>query len=337
MLQCVACEANTDCRGGFCDRESGACTNVCDPQAELAANNCPSGKPVCKLVEDDFTCAACTPADCAEGLICATAGPQAGNCVQCYDNSDCPAAAPSCNRTSGMCTGCGETPSTPIFDNASGQCVECVEDAHCADDAGGLYCHPTRKECVTCSALPMPDMACAARDADTPRCGPTGVCTGCMDDAQCAAATPASPFCVSGTCSPCTAVTMTSAADLRCAALSATTPTCLTSGTRAGRCVACDPTGDRGCPASASQCDPVNLACVACITSATAAVDDGCTAATPDCVSFPSGGPRCVECDPTQPSPPERCDGRACISTATSATCAPGGPGPGSGPGPRGP
>lgn len=306
MFQCSGCQVREECGLGFCHVASGACTNACDPQGPYGSNSCGSGKPICKLVGNDFACIACSAADCPSGRFCATDGPQAGNCVQCRNNADC-GEATVCNMTTGTCRECT---GQQVFDNATGQCVECTSDTHCSADKGGLYCHPTQKQCVPCTELPVPNAPCMG--TASPTCGPAGVCAGCANDMQCATANAATPLCVSGTCRACTAVTPTATADMRCSTLSATTPACLTTGAMAGRCAACDPTGDRGCAGANGQCDPMSLACVPCVVSQGTLTDDGCAALAPDCVAIPTRGRVCGECDPS--ASPNRCMGtNACV------------------------
>jgi hypothetical protein len=296
QFQCDGCDEDSECKGGYCRQSTGECINACDADLPNGTNGCRSGTPICKATASGYACVACGPGDCPMGRFCASTGPQAGNCVLCRSNMDCSPSAPMCNTTTGTCTGCA---AGEVFDNATGECVECTTDMNCAGSAGGRYCHPTRKECVQCDDLPAPDMACMARNPMTPRCGTAGLCVGCTSDAQCAMS-PTTPFCISGVCSACTAITNDNMANSRCAMRSAMTPACLAS----GACGRCDPTDNDGCMMGVCT---MAMECVTCVPSQATATDRGCTMAAPDCIAGAGGAVSCVQCDPAATATPPRC------------------------------
>jgi len=101
-----------------------------------------------------------------------------------------PDAGPPCG---GECGG-----ETPVCDEASGDCVGCLENSDCTAPEAGL-CDPDTRTCVACRvdadcpdpAMPRCDPgsltcgACSgdgscARFGDTPACGPDGGCVQCV-------------------------------------------------------------------------------------------------------------------------------------------------------------
>ncbi len=160
-------------------------------------------------------------------------------------------------------TGCGL--GSLHCEEASGACVECTSDPHCAS-AGRARCDLATNRCVECSV----DADCGANRSCAltvrrcvDRCDlltdcPTGagecelsvgLCESCDVRADCAS-TPATPVCDDATRS-CVACVR----DLDCPA---DAPRC---DRPRARCVSCLASDD--CPASAPWCDPALAACVA--------------------------------------------------------------------------
>lgn len=140
--------------------------------------------------------------DCGAFLLCnETLG-----CVECKQDTDCPAAAAHC--LAGTCAGCrpgmsdcpggaracwasdnechpacGDAVACPAgtaCDKASGACVGCSVDTDCASGV----CAPATKTCVAC----IKDATCSGA---RPRCRIlTGTCEACTSNADCGHALP---------------------------------------------------------------------------------------------------------------------------------------------------
>ena len=140
--------------------------------------------------------------DCGAFLLCnASLG-----CVECVQDSDCPAAAGRC--LSGTCAGCrpamsdcpgagsacwgtdnechpacgdgNACPAGSMCDRTSGACVGCAGHSDCA--SGG--CSPATRKCVECLA----DSSCSGA---RPRCRAlTGTCEACTSNEDCGHSAP---------------------------------------------------------------------------------------------------------------------------------------------------
>jgi hypothetical protein len=196
----------------------------------------------------------------------------------CSGNADCPDA-------SGVC--------------ASGRCVACTEDSHCADPLK-RFC--VMNSCVDCSLAP-PDTCATKGTGNNKRCAmATGACVECLEASQCTA--PGKTFCVAGACSGC----MAAGAD----ACKAPTPVC----EAGGSCVECT---------AAGHCkDPTKPFCAAskCVGCGMAA---GQTCASLD-PAKPACGPGgdCVECntsaDCKAPARPI-CQAARCVACTADTQC----------------
>src|SRR5262245_58940381 len=82
--------------------------------------------------------------------------------------------------------------SAPMGGGPGGACRtvgNCVSGSAPICDASWLLCRP-------CSMNnPMDDPACRNRKAETPRCGPGGVCVACLNSGDCSARDPRKPTC----------------------------------------------------------------------------------------------------------------------------------------------
>lgn len=89
-------------------------------------------------------------ADCGPGKLCE---PTARKCIdRCNATTPCPASAPTCDVTRGVCVTCTVDstcdPSVPHCEHASGRCVACTTDAHCSAPRG--RCDVVLGRCVGC-------------------------------------------------------------------------------------------------------------------------------------------------------------------------------------------
>jgi hypothetical protein len=108
--------------------------------------------------------------------------------LQCTKNADCPGG--SCNLTTYTCVN-GSTcpppgaPQKKIKKSATGECVECTNDTHCAGSSGGPKCNIQTNTCEKSSA----SNECAVCGGDYPGCidiNGTWTCVECTTDDDCA-------------------------------------------------------------------------------------------------------------------------------------------------------
>jgi hypothetical protein len=148
--ECVECTATKDAKCGgakpFCDEGAGKCVSCRLP-----------GNADCKTAEasvcKDSECAACTePADCAHIPNKPQCHPTKPECVECWDNSHCPAEKPVCDLESGTCGGCSLPEHCGRFDDTkvcgpAGGCVQCIPASEAAD-CGDRACDPGAFTCT---------------------------------------------------------------------------------------------------------------------------------------------------------------------------------------------
>ncbi len=160
----LQCATNADCGGP---------TPVCDSTART-----------CRACRADADCGGSTP-------FCATAGANAGRCVQCLTNPQC--GTNMCSANACVCTTNADCRGgTPICDTRTRQCRAC--DAASTTDCTGTtpVCGPAGT-CVQCA----PGVTTACR-APTPRCDvSTLTCVACVTNADCSGTT---PYCGAGRC-----------------------------------------------------------------------------------------------------------------------------------------
>ena len=274
-------------------------------------------------------------------------------CRACLDDDECPAQpdadedpdgpgplAPASERDfclQGQCAacrtvdhlGCEEDGARPIC--AAGSCVSCAFDFDCEGRPGELdECiaeGPQAGQCKRCD--PIDHAGCD--DPAAPVCGDDFVCRPCDVDAECDRGDGALRACVDGVCAECdpTPGRAESGCDPLsdvpiCDAASASCRRCAESadcvaldrnlvGCVGGRCTACDPFTQVGCPET-QICDPTGR-CRACDADA-------------QCAQRPDGRSQCVdrECHVCDPADFAGCDPRsdtpACdASTLTCVGC----------------
>ena len=224
------CGVNGDCidpAKGFC--VAGVCTGctaaIClstvdDGAAVCATTGAAAGKCVECVADGECSknparsfcvnnaCTGCTAALCGgkvdsgAGLVCATTGSAAGQCVECVDNMTCTNDLGKGFCVSNACTGCqnaganacsGAKPACATSGAAVGQCVECVDNTGCTASAAKGFC--VGNACTGCTAA-----LCAGRTDGKTACAAAGTfagqCVTCTSNAQCAGAT---PVCASAT------------------------------------------------------------------------------------------------------------------------------------------
>lgn len=166
---CVECESDTDCTSSsdpVCNMTTAQCVQCLTDTdcADLTGQCDPTTNMCVECVENSI---------CPRGQIC-----QSDTCIDGCSGADggsnCPAATPVCDTTSG----------------ANGTCVACLVDTDCPF---GQICgqDPTSgaNECIPGC---MTDDRCQAPNTTTPYCDPTangglGQCVQCVRDSQCTA------------------------------------------------------------------------------------------------------------------------------------------------------
>ena len=202
---CVECNVNEDCLSAdrpICRRDTHTCYG-CDTATDCQNNGLDNHR--C-----DTATKLCTP--CTNGLIVNTANNACecpiglyidatdGQCKACptgYTNNtvnatSCPICADGYTQTAEDTTICCPTDTpptdTPHWNTASGQCVVCLENAHCSGDTPA--CNTETYLCEAC-----PDETPYWNDT-------TQTCVACLDHSYCP---PDKPVCQSDTytCEPC--------------------------------------------------------------------------------------------------------------------------------------
>ncbi len=214
---CTTCTSDAMCTTGthvgpYCDVTTGACTTVCQTDAECGAGNwcnnisavgvcqplVANGQPVpggtctttigaraclsavCDTTSDD--CVQCTvgaAAACTGATpVCVTTGPNTDTCQQCGSNSDCGA-------------------STPVCDPTTNTCVQCTSGNTAACSGTTPVCSPT-ETCVACNGDNGTGATLPCPGAD-PYCASTGACILCTSDAMCTTGSHPGPYCDTST------------------------------------------------------------------------------------------------------------------------------------------
>jgi hypothetical protein len=224
------CGVNGDCLNpakGFCVSgvctgcTAGLCSSLIDGGAAVCATTGTSAGKCVECVGDgecsktpakgfcvNNTCTGCTASLCGgkvdggAGLVCATTGAAAGQCVECVDNTGCTRDPAKGFCVSNACTGCqgaganacsGAKPACAASGAAAGQCVECVDNSGCTANVAKSFC--VSNACTGCTAT-----LCAGRTDGKTACASAGTfagqCVTCTSNAQCAGTT---PICASAT------------------------------------------------------------------------------------------------------------------------------------------
>lgn len=241
---CVACAD-----GQFCDPGAGCV------ECNTASDCTNTDRPFC----DHHRCVECTPNELSKCVNQQT-------CVEGQCDQPC--------QTAGDCVG--------PQDCVLSRCVECANNANCAQKFDVALCDVDAGRCVEC----LNDEDCLALENGTSRCDATGVCRVCIVASDCPQpATCNAKFnCVAACCSSadCTA-------DVNAPVCDPNTSTC----------VACSATT----PCTSGTCDPDSGRCVECNLS------EECPAAVPACVDQ-----RCRECDASHPcDAPQTCQSSQCV------------------------
>ncbi len=313
-----------------CDRVAGVC--LC-----RSASDCGGATPVCD--PGTRSCRACAlatqSADCptAPATRCVTAGPNAGRCAACLDNTQCSGATPVCDAATNACAACTATASActaPLVcassGGNSGRCVPCTTNAQCS--GATPVCDTASNTCVACNREGAP--ACPSSTVCVTAGANAGRCLGCNTAMDCAGATPVCDT-ATNTCVPC-------ARDAQCPAA---TPACVTSGEGAGRCVGCLTASHCTSP---MVCDTAMRVCVGCNTNSDCAgetpfcdgatrmcracTESDCTGDTPACAAAGASRGRCVQCTAERSTActgaTPVCDGarNVCVGCNTASDCA---------------
>ena len=186
------CETNNDCGSGWICHPLTNDAKQCIPMAfncdaTCLIDGCPEGQ-VCNQetgacaagAEDCGTCQ--QDWDCAAGLRCYSqdklCAPPCGD--GCPTNSSCQSvnALPvdlCISSTAPCCYGddCANPCQAPTPYPQGGECVECIEDAHCGE---GKYCEQVSHTCMSAACQPP-----------TPFQKPDGTCVECLNTGHCAA------------------------------------------------------------------------------------------------------------------------------------------------------
>ncbi|MCA9557537.1 MAG: putative metal-binding motif-containing protein [Myxococcales bacterium] len=344
---CRPCASDNECpNNGQC--VNGQC-RACDPENHMGCDP-DGGTPICSAAT--FTCQPCnTDGQCAEsarngnlcvGGFCEACDPadhggcradelccNGGNGPECQSTGgggaeQCTACNTACNGNStNTCTNrvcrCGSNAAcggaTPFCDDAQGNCVECVVDAHCGQGqcVGGTcrQCDPA--DHAGCNA----NQLCCANGQGVPECQATGpglndqcsVCGVACDQSR--SNTCSSRSCVCGNQGLCGGGTPL------CNDANQTCQQCLDDGDCGngticvgGSCRQCDPNDNRGCGADGAQ--PIcgaNFTCRAC--TAGMAGDMECAADLRNGDECVAGA--CENCDPSGDS--------GCNALSTTPIC----------------
>lgn len=211
---CGSCAANETCQSGTCACTPDCTGKTCGPIGCgescgdcPAPKSCVNGRCVCvskcsgKECGDDgcgSTCGSCAAPSCQ--VVTCNAGrcnvaPVPGCCsvaVDCAMNNPC--MTDSCQG--GMCrqdpvasgTACTQSSGSAGVCNASGQCVECLNDTGCND---GNACTSNTCQNGSCQYAPLAaGGSCTRSGGGTGVCDGAGECVQCMSDAHCADGNP---------------------------------------------------------------------------------------------------------------------------------------------------
>lgn len=206
--QCESCLQDKDCGNGLRCVKFGDNSKACLPDCS-AGQACPENSACVSYVTEQTKACAFSAAKCCYGPACTSgcAGCKTtcvgGKCAECVKNSDC--GAGSCNLntytcvTTATCPPAAE-PTKKIKLSATGECVECANDTHCAGAAGGPKCNLQKHVCEKGGGV----SECSACGGDYPGCVEiNGVwsCVECATDDDCAKKSKGTCISKSYTCS----------------------------------------------------------------------------------------------------------------------------------------
>jgi hypothetical protein len=183
------------------------------------------------------------PGACSTDQECTSAEPLCLNfvCAKCTADSDCAgrAGAPACDATSGRCVACVANKhcagAAPVCDTTNAKCVGCLAATDCTADPTKAFC--VANQCAGCGVA-----GATACTGSKPVCAAVGAaagqCVECIDNSGCSK-DPTKGFCVNNACTGCQNAGQGAGQDGGSSVCSGATPVCSTTGTSAGRCVAC--------------------------------------------------------------------------------------------------
>jgi hypothetical protein len=194
-FSCVACPAGSACNDstGICSQNGPPFYPVCgqwDPSGGFDAGTGPGPG-------QGGSCASCLGCPRGSECVCGASGLIGG--VRCTDAAGAAAcfltgAVGECEVFPGDCatnTQCASTRATPLC-SSGGNCVQCLRDSDCRQDAGSQGCF--NNQCG----------ACCRSNADCPPDNPwceKGFCyLQCTVDAECQAFDAGTPHCCAGLC-----------------------------------------------------------------------------------------------------------------------------------------
>ena len=159
----------------------GGCTTAAGALV-CASGVCDTGDKKCGYLNGDGPCSTAKTAVCRSN-VCASAGPNAGLCEPCIDDSACASPKPACDTMNNVCVQC-----TP------GDAFLCIGNLPACDGAS--------KICVVCNGDLGSGASNACADGATPYCAASGACTKCTASTDCTTGTHAGPICdtASGEC-----------------------------------------------------------------------------------------------------------------------------------------
>ncbi len=244
--------------------------------------------PLCAEVPACTTGSSCDVSSCIECVDnshCPARTPQcdvnAGACVECVADVDCPIEAPRCrpeSQTCEQCIGDLDCTSPTRCDRVSARCIGCSSNNACPS---GSLCRTTDGVCVQCINSNAPCRSPAAVCEIQ-----SGTCVECIDDSTCL--DPNTARCERSASAPVetrfTCVRCESHSE--CANKPSLGPYCSDNGT----CVECKSNSDCIIDATKPRCD-ISGECGECVN------DDDCSLVTerPACATTESGA-RCAEC-----------------------------------------
>ena len=191
---CDSCNLDTDCGNGsrcvklgagkICAPDCGA-GQGCPANSQCVSLPAPGGGAVCAYNAKNCCYGEACTSNCTD---CKTAC-VAGTCVACTEDSDCGAA--KCNLSNYTCITeqqCppAEDPDKKIFKKDTSECVECINDTHCASSSKGPKCDVATNTCGASTQVGE----CAVCGGAYPSCAQingTWSCVECATDDECKA------------------------------------------------------------------------------------------------------------------------------------------------------
>ena len=152
--ECGECKLDSECDVGFRCVKIGsakACAPECNSKACPAKSTCTSFAGVSGKVCAFQAAACCYGAQCTVG--CTTCGAEkcvGGKCVECLADADCKGG--KCSLAEKSCVASGACADDKPIKLATGVCVACTNDSHCAGSKTGPKCNLASNTCEQKSA-----------------------------------------------------------------------------------------------------------------------------------------------------------------------------------------